>query len=666
MFAKVFHAGWYGSISGENKMAQRYLILTQRFVLGMGLVLVLFNLAFSAEFKPLVLPEISKEMEMKLKKGSKVEKKISGLLEMQIQLRNSYRKQPTSERLDAMRGMGMKVVEAEIDRQMIFIHVKRKLTQSRIASLKKLGVKVYEDTWIPPLKNHPTGFVIASMPVNRLYDLARKTYVLRLETAEQRLEPLNDKAAISIHANNVWDDYGYSGAGVRIAVLDSGLDTTHGDIPTPIESKDYSNFPSLDDTISDVTGSGHGTHVTGSVLGRGTQSSGNYKGMAYGADLIFLKIQKDNGSVTAIAMINAIKDAVDKYNADIITMSYKLPDIIYNDGSDEVCHTIDDAFENGALVFIAAGNEAAKKQHYSGTVTANSTTSYYITVNKAATYNMISPEFRLIWFDGVGASTDLDLEIWQYDYFGWFDITSYFNNFQETESEKGTESRLLKCNYSYSSASTFYLFVTNNSNTDQFFHVYSLPLDIPPSVTFEDADPNYTVTSQAVADNAIAVGSYVTRTNWYNYQNFYYGNEDIDFPNDMTIGAISSFSSRGPRIDGIKKPDTATPGQAIISVWDINENKSTYKSWIDSDGNNDGNGPANYLVMQGTSMACPIAAGAAALLMQAMPSLKGNPSQARDALFQTASNGGTQDNTFGYGKMDIQSALNYVLSTRSE
>src|SRR3990172_2089210 len=308
-------------------MAKWYLILTQRFVLGIGLVLVLFNLAFSAEFKPLVLPEISKEMEMKLKKGSKVEKKISGLLEMQIQIRNSYRKQPTSERLDAMRNMGMKVVEAEIDKQMIFIHVKRKLTQSRIASLKKLGVAVYEDTWTPPLKNHPTGFVIASMPVDRLYDLARKTFVLRLETAEQLLTPMNDEAAKSILANKVWDDYGYNGAGVRIAVLDSGLDTTHGDIPTPIASKDYSNFPSLDDTIADEAGLGHGTHVTGSVLGRGTLSGGTYKGMAYGADLIFLKIGNDStGGASDAAMVAAIKaaagTATDQYNADIITMSY--------------------------------------------------------------------------------------------------------------------------------------------------------------------------------------------------------------------------------------------------------------------------------------------------------------------------------------------------------
>src|SRR3990170_137664 len=388
-------------------MAKWYLILTQRFVLGIGLVLVLFNLAFSAEFKPLVLPEISKEMEMKLKKGSKIEKKISGLLEMQIQLRNSYRKQPTSERLDAMRSMGMKVVEAEIDKQMIFIHVKRKLTQSRIASLKKLGVTVYEDTWIPPLKNHPTGFVIASMPVDRLYDLARKTFVLRLESAEQRLEPMNDEAAISIHANNVWDDYGYNynGAGVKIAVIDSSLDTTHPDIPTPIVGLNYSEYPdNINNIINRTTGtnSGHGTHVTGSALGRGTQSSDKYKGMASGADLIFFRLEDDSENLSLAGEIAAIKAAVDTYDADIITMSVGGLDT-YNDGSDEdvKSHAVDYAFEQGALVFISAGNEAEADQHYSGTVTANSMTDF-IQVNVDSIYT--APSFRLNWFDGTETS----------------------------------------------------------------------------------------------------------------------------------------------------------------------------------------------------------------------------------------------------------------------
>ncbi|MEP9411824.1 MAG: S8 family serine peptidase [Candidatus Brocadia sp.] len=170
----------------------------------------------------------------------------------------------------------------------------------------------------------------------------------------------------------------------------------------------------------------------------------------------------------------------------------------------------------------------------------------------------------------------------------------------------------------------------------------------------------YTVRSPAVADNAIAVASYITRTEWQNYMNTHYNTADIGYTNDTTIGAISSFSSRGPRIDGRKKPDIAAPGQEIISVKDKIITQSNY--WYDDRIiiDNDGvfGGPAEYWVMQGTSMACPIAAGSAALLMQANPSLKGNPAAVRNALLQTASNNGTQDNTFGYGKINILAALN--------
>jgi hypothetical protein len=84
---------------------------------------------------------------------------------------------------------------------------------------------------------------------------------------------------------------------------------------------------------------------------------------------------------------------------------------------------------------------------------------------------------------------------------------------------------------------------------------------------------------------------------------------------------------------------------------------------IDNNGSNDGNGPADYVLSQGTSMACPIAAGAGALLMESNSSLKGNPESVRNALFQTASNNGEQNNTDGYGHLNVLNALNYIAST---
>lgn len=603
----------------------------------------------SSERKPLIIPEYFKETA--IKKTDKIEKKISGLLKFQVQLRKSYVKQSTPERLSAMKKMGMKT--EEIDKHLVYVHAEKKLSVSEIKSLKKMGVSVYEDSWMPPLKNHPTGFVIASMPINRLYELAKKSFVVRLETAEKKLELKNDEAAKSINADSVWN-LGYDGSGVRIAVIDSGLDTTHSDIPTPVASKDYSEYPDLDDSIEDTGGTGHGTHVTGSALGRGTLSGEKYKGMAYGADLIFLKGRSDSGGFSNAALVGATKAAVDTYAADIINLSVGGIGA-YNDGSSEDCQAVDYAFSKGALVFVAAGNEADDASHYSGTANAGYY-SNYIKINVSET-SASSLSFYLSWFDGIGVSNDLELFLYDED----FNVVSDFIKTEEDESARGTEAEYCYLNYDVTGPATFYLDVANYSRSDQYFHVYSNDSH----VTFEDADSGYTVGEPAVADNAIAVASYISRTEWVDYKGKSWNTELIGYTDDKIIGDISSFSSRGPRIDGTTKPDIAAPGQEIISVRDkvlTWPGDNDYRV-IDNDGINDGNGPADYYVNEGTSMASPVAAGAAALLIQAKPSLKGDPDAVRNALFQTGSNNGEQTNVAGYGRLDVQAALNYVTST---
>ncbi|MDN3514878.1 MAG: S8 family serine peptidase [Candidatus Brocadia sp.] len=629
-------------------MRKRCLLL--RISLFLAIVFPSFNAAFSGVDDPIILSGHLTGLKNEMKESDKkIEKKISGLLRLQIKLRNSYMEQPTPERLNAMQKMGMKTVAEEIDKQLVYIHSKTKLNAPEIASLKEIGVTVYEDSWIPPLKNHPTGYVTASVPVSRLYDLAARTYIVKLDTAEQIFLPKNDEAAKSVNADDVWNDYGYSGSGVRIAVLDSGLDTTHKDIPLPVASKDYSNYPNLDDTIENVV-TEHGTHVAGSVVGRGTQSNGKYQGMAFGADLIFLKIGDDaTGGATESAITAAIRDAVDIYNADIVTMSYGGFDI-YNDGSEETCQAVDYAFDNGALVFMAAGNDADAKIHYSGTVGANKKTKFIkIKVNRG----LATLYFYLDWFDGKGVSNNLDLSLYDVNKkkISPNDITTI----PEEESPRGTEAELVYYNLYVAGPATYYVKVKNNSDSDQFFHIYSFDYN----TTFKKADPNYTISAPATADNAIAVASYVTRPIWTDYTGDTFG-----YVADTTIGYMSSFSSRGPRIDNTIKPDIAAPGQGVISARDkiVTWPGDADARVIDNDGINDGNGPADYLLLEGTSMATPVAAGASALLLQAQPSLKGNPGIVRNALFQTASNNGGQGVTDGYGKLDILAALNFVIN----
>lgn len=112
----------------------------------------------------------------------------------------------------------------------------------------------------------------------------------------------NDIAAPIIGVQPVWDNHGLDGAGQIVAVADSGLDTgvddatMHDDFegrivnihswPIPAGLHVYLDNASWDDGAADVD-SGHGTHVAGSVLGNGTRSGGDIRGMAFNARLVF-------------------------------------------------------------------------------------------------------------------------------------------------------------------------------------------------------------------------------------------------------------------------------------------------------------------------------------------------------------------------------------------
>jgi len=590
--------------------------------------------------------------------------KVAALLKLQVSAKvRCQQVPPTADELGMMEARGMKT--ENLGMQRIFIHLAQEPTPSQIDELQAMGIIPYPDSWIPPVDEYPTGFIVADMPVNKLDELAGKDYVVQLDTAEQLLEPQNDLAAIKINADDAWN-LGYDGTGVRIAVLDSGLDTTHPDIPAPVASKDYSDWPALDNTIANTV-SGHGTHVTGSALGRGTQSAGaanQYKGMAPGADLIFLKIGKDATSDASLdAMVNAIKAAVDTYEADIITMSYGGWDS-YHDGTRETSQAVDYAFSKGAIVFISAGNEANDDEHYSGTVNANSTTGF-IQVNVTGSNGAnVGLGFNLVWYDGLANNNDLVLGYYRSDQTALADTWAS----AQEESWKGTEHELSGYGPEagwYSPLPwgnpTYYLKVTNNSDTNQFFHIYFEGVtESGASVKFQNPDPFYTLASPADAEKAIAVGAYTTRKNWTAYEGgvYHYINPD------ETVNTMTSFSSRGPRVDSgaPQKPNIVAPGSAIISVRDTDVytlgNADYDPSIIDNDGLNlNGSGPADYYVMQGTSMACPIAAGATALLLEAKPELKGQPAAVRNLLQSTATSVVANNNIDGYGLLNIQAAI---------
>ncbi|MFB9511642.1 S8 family serine peptidase, partial [Streptomyces aurantiacus] len=93
------------------------------------------------------------------------------------------------------------------------------------------------------------------------------------------------KSVKQIGADKAWAA-GYDGKGVKIAVLDTGVDTTHPDLKEQVVGeKNFSAAPDASDK------DGHGTHVASTAAGTGAK----YKGVAPGAKLLNGKVLDDNG-----------------------------------------------------------------------------------------------------------------------------------------------------------------------------------------------------------------------------------------------------------------------------------------------------------------------------------------------------------------------------------
>ena len=116
-----------------------------------------------------------------------IKEKVSSQLLAQVELRKEQIAEPTADRLQLMNNMGMKVDNLEIQR--VFIHLAQELNVSQIEELESMSIVVYGDSWIPPVGAHPTGFILADMPIDKLKALTQKDYVVRLDTAERQLEP---------------------------------------------------------------------------------------------------------------------------------------------------------------------------------------------------------------------------------------------------------------------------------------------------------------------------------------------------------------------------------------------------------------------------------------------------------------------------------------------
>jgi subtilisin family serine protease len=156
-------------------------------------------------------------------------------------------------------------------------------------------------------------------------------------------------------------DYaGPTGQGVKVAVLDTGIDLTHPDFAGRFpDGKNTSSFVPGQTTVQD--GHGHGTHCAGIVGGPAQSAGGRRYGVAPAVELLIGKVLNDLGSGYDDQIIDGIAWAADA-GARVISMSLGTPRGVgeaYSDAYEVIAENLLNE-EPGALIVAAAGNESER------------------------------------------------------------------------------------------------------------------------------------------------------------------------------------------------------------------------------------------------------------------------------------------------------------------
>ncbi|MER6280053.1 S8 family peptidase [Streptomyces sp900105245] len=191
-----------------------------------------------------------------------------------------------------------------------------------------------------------------------------------------------DKSVPQIGAPTAWKA-GWTGKGVKVAVLDTGVDTRHPDLKDQvIGSKNFTPAADATDHF------GHGTHVASIVAGTGAKSGGKYKGVAPDAKILNGKVLDDTGSGDDSGILAGMEWAVSQ-GASVINLSlggYDTPEI---DPLEAEVNKL--SAEKGVLFAIAAGNDGPQSIGSPGSADAALTVGAVDKKDKLADFSSTGP-----------------------------------------------------------------------------------------------------------------------------------------------------------------------------------------------------------------------------------------------------------------------------------
>jgi serine protease AprX len=166
-----------------------------------------------------------------------------------------------------------------------------------------------------------------------------------------------------------WND-GYTGQGVDIALIDSGVVPVDGlTHPGKVVNGPDLSFESQSDEFRHLDSYGHGTHLAGIIVGRASAATGNptlaakdhFMGMAPDARLVSLKVADHEGATDVSQVIAAIDWVVQHRNDN--GLNIRVLNLAFGTDStqsyllDPLAHAVEQAWNAGIVVVVAAGND---------------------------------------------------------------------------------------------------------------------------------------------------------------------------------------------------------------------------------------------------------------------------------------------------------------------
>jgi len=518
----------------------------------------------------------------------------------------------------------------------------------------------------------------------------------------------------------------YSGKEVVIGIIDFGFDYTHPTFynpetgeyrikrvweqntlnSTPPSGFSYGEEVSDEEMLilykTDISSSGHGTHVASVAAGSGGELSRNYRGVAYESEIVLVSLNVREGTsglntgvIDGINYIFQYAESVGKPAVINISQGHHTGP---HDGTSLADQAIDAMSGPGRIIVGAVGNEGDPTGfylHFDHTFdNENEILGYLVwpdeisagttlvdlwgevgsgfqvgleifnpkTKQQEAVGEILQSGNPVSFIDGIMVDEEGDTLYYE----GGIEINPlnnrphaqfYVDNTAQLTANDVNFSDLLDNDFVQfrfqGSQGTVHAYAANNSGEAFFTDLSGIGADeFIGGVRVIGGNPQSTMGELGVkAYSVISVGGYYVKNSFINTFGQVISTADI-------IGEQYVRSSRGPTLDGRIKPEICAPTSLIAAAENSFNQDFDQSLEVDQIEKEEGS-HWSFGIRRGTSIAAPIVAGVVALMLEVNPDL--SPGEAREILtghaWQDNFTGAVPNNSWGYGKINTWDAI---------